>query len=857
MSGAYRAGAACFACVLTLGSLAGCGAPNHPAVSSRTLPDAGRPLTPPPNQTRSHPPSKSADQPTTPRFVVVPEIHELHAGDDGVQFVAWEIDPQSGKRLRDITSNVAWRVQPEGLIAVEPGGYLSPIQAGEATLFASADGQTVEKKLRIAPANQSWWSFRDQIVPILTRQGCNAGGCHGKADGQNGFHLSLFGYDPAGDHERLTRGEAGRRLSLLRPESSLLLLKATGQLPHGGGPRLVSGSSEWAVLRAWIAAGAPWHLGADRGAVVKLEVEPRNQLVNAPGDVQLRAVAHYEDGGTRDVTRWAVYHSNDDRLVDVNARGRATVKAPGETDVIVRYLSHIAPSRLALPRPGHKVDHGHRDLSHPIDVHIFRRLSELNVPASPPARDAVFLRRLSLDLTGQIPEPDEARAFEADATPDKRLRKIDELMTRKDFVDFWLLKFGDLLQITQARFPNSAGAYQRWLESRWKEHAPWDAMVRELLTALGDPQDFREGGPVNYAIDGADPGVQAEQTARRFLGVRLRCAQCHDHPFDVWTQDDYYGMAAFFAKLSRGGMNDGAMTMRPRVTINPAGTVLHARTKQPADTRLLNGKRVQVPPNDDPRGALADWITRPDNPYFSRAFVNWTWAQFFGRGIVDPPDDMSAANPPVHPELLDELARRFAQEKFDIRWLIRTIASSQTYAASAEPVPGNEHDTRLFSHHIPRPLTAHQMADALARATQVPNVFPNRGLRSQVKAIEVFDPATPSTILDTFGRCPRTETCSTIGIPALSLRQSLLVIGGSVIDEKVSHLNGYLAHLLELEPSPAEIVEFLYYRSLCRAPNDEESSHWTRVLSESATLREAAEDLFWALLNSREFAFNH
>jgi hypothetical protein len=340
----------------------------------------------------------------------------------------------------------------------------------------------------------------------------------------------------------------------------------------------------------------------------------------------------------------------------------------------------------------------------------------------------------------------------------------------------------------------------------------------------------------------------------------MRCAQCHDHPFDVWTQDAYYGFASFFAKVSRNAGAPGMMMGRERVTINPKGEVVHLRTKKPVEPRLLDGHTVKVPESDDPRKALAGWITAPDNPYFARAMANWVWAQLFGKGLVDPPDDMSRSNPPVHPELLDALARHFVAHKYDLRDLIRTVATSEAYGLSSAPVPGNEKDARLFSHHRPRPLTAHQMADALAQATDVPNVFANDGRRgkgSARRAIQVADPTTGSPILDAFGRCSRTVACAASPAPTLSLGQALLLIGGGVIQEKVSSLNGYLTSALKLELEPEELVENLYYRTVCRPPTPEELSRWSAELKHASSKTEVAEDLFWALLNSREFAFNH
>jgi hypothetical protein len=465
---------------------------------------------------------------------------------------------------------------------------------------------------------------------------------------------------------------------------------------------------------------------------------------------------------------------------------------------------------------------------------------------------------VTLDLTGEQPTPESIRRFLADTDADKRLKEIDRLLKMQEFLWFWRIKLGDLLQISPARQSNGAYRYQAWIDRCLAENRPWDAVVKTLLTAIGDPNDIDTGGPVNYAVDAPMATAQAELTAQRFLGLRMRCAQCHDHPFDVWTQDAYYGFASFFAKVQTGA--PGMMAMRTTVSINPKGRVVHPRTNQEVPPRQLDGKIVTVAEKADPRQALAEWITAADNPYFARATVNWVWAQLFGKGLVDPPDDMSRANPAVHPELLDALAKHFVAHKYDLKDLIRTIASSEAYGLSSAVTAGNERDTRLFSRHLPRPLTAHQMADALAQATAVPNLFANAANSRDVserKAIRISDPTTASVILDTFGRCPRTETCSATPTPSLSLRQALLLIGGDVIENKVSSLNGYLASALKLELEPEELVENLYFRTVCRAPTAEELSHWSAELKHASARSEAAEDLFWALLNSREFAFNH
>jgi hypothetical protein len=783
---------------------------------------------------------------------VVPAQWVFGAGDDGLQLIA-EVD-DTAKGTTDLTAEATWTAEPAGVVAIEAGGYLRPTGPGAATVHARHPRGSATAVVRVAAAPRAW-DFAEDVVPVLTRSGCNMGACHGKADGQNGFHLSLLGYDPAGDYQALCREVLARRIDRLAPERSLILAKATGQTPHAGGPRIAKGGVEYRTIVDWIKAGAPERQENGHGALATLTVEPAVVRLAAPGPLQLRAVARYADGHLRDVTRLASFRVGDDSVVSIDARGRAALLRRAETDLIVRYQSQVVSTRLAtVINPDLKFDFTSLRRRNFIDDELYKRLEALKVPPSPPASDAAFLRRLSLDLTGEQPTPEQVRKFLADPDPEKRLAKIDELLASPDLVRFWEIKLGDMLQISSTRLGNGAYKYQAWLTEQLKEKTHWDALVRTLLTAVGDP--IRDGGPANYALDGLDAKVQAEQTAQRFLGLRIRCAQCHDHPFDVWTQDDYFGLAACFAKVERtGGRGGQGMSEREFIRINPAGSVEHLRTKRPAQPRLLDHTPVEVASAEDPRKPLADWMTAPSNPYFARAMANWVWAQFFGKGLADPPDDLSRSNPPVHPELLDALAKHFITQRFDLRDLIRTIATSEAYGLSSAPVPGNEHDTRLFSHQVPRPLTAHQIADALAQATDVVNRYPNQPAGR--RAIEVSDPATASTILDTFGRCPRTDGCASVATAPLSLRQSLLLIGGDVIEAKVQNLNGYLANLLALAPEPEEIVENLYLRTLCRPPSSEEQSHWSSELKQAAAPREAAEDLFWALLNSREFMFNH
>jgi Protein of unknown function (DUF1553)/Protein of unknown function (DUF1549) len=840
--------------VLLLAS--GCGSSPKPATSAAPPTSSHEVGVAPTN------PSATASPTKTPiaSLSIVPTAARIEPGDPGLQLLVSA--KVTAGRPGELDQVPVWSTDPAGIVQVDGEGYVRPIKPGKAKVTAARGGASASAEVEVASSTASSrpWDFAADVVPILTRAGCNTGGCHGKADGQNGFHLSLFGYDPEGDHRAITRDASGRRVSPFSPDDSLILRKASGSTPHEGGQRIAPGSEAFQVVREWIAAGAPESRGKVHGGITSLRVEPFDLRLDGPGTASVRVVAQFADGHTRDVTRLAQFKINDDSAASVTPEGRVTLLRRAETDLIVRYGSQVVASRIStVINPDLKFDFGTLPRKNVVDAELFKRLGALKVPPSPRATDAAFLRRVTLDLTGQQPDTAAVREFLSDTDPDKRAKKVDELLKREDFVRFWQIKLGDMLQISQARFGAGAGPYNAWLGRRLKENAPWDAMVRELLTSLGDPAT-RDGGPINYALDGIDPKVAAEQTAQRFLGLRLRCAQCHDHPFDVWTQDDYFGLAAIFAKVGRNA-GPGAMMNRPRVSIDPKGSIEHLRTKKPAEMRLLDHSPVKVADKDDPRKSLADWMTRPDNPYFARAAANFVWAQFFGRGIAEPADDLSRANPPVHPELLDALAKHFVENKFDLRELIRTVATSEAYGLASTPIAGNEHDTRLFSHHLPRPLTAHQMADALSQVTGVPLMMQYSGSTAKVmkKAIEINEPSVANTLLDTFGRCPRTVGCSSVATPSLSLRQSLLLIGGDAVDGKVSSLNGYLSNLLSepTPPDPGDLVALLYFKTLCRPPTDEELSHWSAELKGATSYREAAEDLFWALLNSKEFAFNH
>ena len=792
--------------------------------------------------------------PKPPQIVIHPARATLKAGDPGLQLVVEGPGEHGGRR--DLTS-MARKVEPAGIVEVSADGYVKPLKPGVARIKL---GDDVYSEIEVDADNRRAWDFAEDIEPILTRTGCNTGGCHGRGDGQNGFHLSLFGYDPESDFRSMTRDLGERRLSTFRPESSLLLAKATGTIPHVGGPRMTVGSPEYETLLAWLKAGVPYASEKNHGRIAKLTVEPGDVRLGEPGPQQLRVVARYADGHERDVTRLASYRTNDDSVVTVDARGQARLLRRAEADLVVRYESQVVSTRLAtIINPDLKFDFAKRPRKNFIDDELFKRLESLNVPPSPSTGDAAFLRRVSLDLTGEQPTPDRVREFLKDVDPDKRAKLVDSLIKSTEFILFWDIKLGDMLEITTGRpdLGNSAIIYQTWLKKQIIANTPWDQVVRTLLTAVGRPDDRETGGPVSYALEGLDPKVSAEKTAQRFLGLRIRCAQCHDHPFDLWTQDDYFGLAATFAKVQRaGGMGPGMMNKARR----PDRADRDART--PPDQEARRGQDPRRPDDQSGRlrgspGQAGRVDDRRRQPLLRPGDGQLDLGPVLRQGIADPPDDLSRANPPVHPELLDALAKHFVAHKYDVRDLIRTIATSEAYAMASSTAPGNEADNRLFSHQMPRPSPPTRWPTPWRRRPRSPTRSPagtSTGTSGPSRS-RTRRPAARSSRRS--GRCNRINGCASVANPALSLRQSLLVIGGSVIEQKVSAPRGYLSNLLEVTTEPESIVENLYLRSLCRPPTSEELSHWTADLSRAPSLREAAEDLFWALLNSREFAFNH
>ena len=710
--------------------------------------------------------------------------------------------------------------------------------------------------LRAADTPRRPATFERDVEPILTRFGCNAGACHGKARGQNGFALSLLAYDPDSDYAALVAEARGRRVFPADPEFSLVLRKASGEVPHGGGRRLSRDHFGYQLLKEWIAAGCP-RTPTDAPRLVGIAVSPVERILTFWAAQPLTVTARYSDGSTEDVTHLTAFQSNDAVVAAVDADGK--IKAgplPGEAAVMARFMNQFAVCNVLIPLPG-AVDpslYSKLPRKNFIDGHVWAKLQRLGVTPSDPAPDTTFHRRAYLDVIGRLPTPDETRRFLADRDPAKRDKLIDALLERPEYADFWANKWADLIRPNPYRVGIKA-VYNldAWLRDCFRKNKPYDEFVRELLTAQGST--FRNGAVVMFR-DRREPDEIAPIVSQLFLGVRLECAKCHHHPFEVWGQDDFYSFAAFFARIGHKGTG-----LSPPISggeevfyTKPSGQVKHPLTGRVLPPKPLLGKAVEVPEDADPRAVLAEWVTTSDNPFFAKVIVNRVWADLMGRGIVEPVDDLRATNPPSNGPLLDALAADFRTNKYDLKKLIRTIATSHVYGLSSLPKDRNAGDGRNYSRHYRQRLRAEVLLDAVCDATGVRERF--EAMPPGSRAMEAWTVRGQSVFLDSFGRpdpnqdppCERTSDTTVV--------QALHLMNAPGVQEKVTADAGRAAKLAAGKKSAAELVDELYLLTYCRPPTDEERAACVRYFDKTGmTRRRAVEDLLWALLNTPEFVF--
>jgi hypothetical protein len=712
-------------------------------------------------------------------------------------------------------------------------------------------------------------SFVNDVVPVFTRYGCNQGACHGKGAGQNGFRLSLRGYAPELDYQSLTREFSGRRVAPAAPEESLLLRKPSGQAPHEGGKLFNVGSRHYQVLRRWVEAGAPGP-AKDDAVLTRIEVLPGDRTLK-PGDEQpLTVRAVYADGQARDVTWLTRFDSNDAGVAAVDASGKIKVLRNGETSVRAGYQGQVAVVVVSAPfdRPVDPARLAGRNNF--IDEPVFNKLGALRIEPSDLCSDAEFLRRAYLDVIGVLPTPDEAWAFLADAAPDKRAKLIDALLERPEFVDYWALQLGDLFQNRKERDHDVRGvkgvrSFHEWLRKQVADNRPWDELARDVLTAKGSTAD---NPAVGYYVVTVGEEREAQRSdvvasaAQAFLGVRVGCAKCHNHPLEKYTQDDYYHFAAYFSRVhfDRKEPGKGATVLS---AAGPDGKpskdrvgVVQPRTGVFLAPQPLDRTPTAIAPDEDPRVKLAEWMTDPKNEYFSGAMVNRLWKHYLGTGLVEPVDDLRASNPPTNPELWKALNKEFVDHHFDMKHLMRVILNSRTYQLASATRPGNEKDQRFYSHYYARRLPAEVLMDAISQSAGVPDEF--AGYPLGVRAVQVPDPSLKSYFLTIFGRSDRVTACACERNGEVTLPQLLHLQNGDDVTNKMHQPDGRLLKLLKSGKADDEITDELSLATLSKPATAEVKAEVTKALAEKdANREEVFRDLFWALLNSTEFSFNH
>ena len=713
-------------------------------------------------------------------------------------------------------------------------------------------------------------SFRNDILPILSKAGCNSGGCHGALAGKGGFRLSLFGYNPEADWLSIARESRSRRVETSDPGLSLILTKATTALPHKGGKRLEVGSADYRTLVAWIAANCPAPTDAEP-RLATLEATPSEKTLAKGATEPLTVTATYSDGSRRDVTRWAKFTSADETVASVDPTGKISVIGHGEGAVTVWYASNIVTARIVSPFPNRIADdvYSGAPRSGFIDDIVLDELKKLRLKPSPAASDAEFVRRAYLDTIGRIPTPDEAQTFVADTGPDKFRRLADSLLSRPEFIDYWTYKWSDILLVSGAKLrPAAVDAYAAWIRERVAANTPWDRLVRDIVTAKGSATD---NGATNFFAVHQDPESMAENVSQAFLSLSINCAKCHNHPLEKWTNDQYYAFANLFARVRAKGWGgdprsgDGQRT----VYVESTGDLIQPRTGKPQPPAPLDAPAIDPADPRDRRDALASWLTAPDNPYFTKAIANRVWASFFGIGIVESVDDLRKSNPPSNEKLLDALAAELIREKYDLKKLMRTILVSQTYRRSSEALPENRDDRRHYSHFYPRRLMAEVLSDAIADITGIRDgyteILLNDGstakaeVKADTRALQLRDSTIKSYFLKTFGRNMRDITCECERSNQPSLVQALHLSNGSTINDKLAAKDSRISRIVTGEKSPAQIVEEAWMLCLSRPPGESERNRCGELLAAARPeeKRQAIEDLYWSLLTSREFLFQH
>ncbi|HEY1493477.1 MAG TPA: DUF1553 domain-containing protein [Candidatus Solibacter sp.] len=781
------------------------------------------------------------------KLTVMPPAVELTGPEARQQLIA---EGAVAEHSEDWTRVAQWASSDSKVASVDAHGVISPVGDGEAKITVTANGATAAVSVRVKDARAPFtWSFRNHVIPVLTKMGCNQGACHGALAGKNGFKLTLRGYDPEADYDTLTRASVGRRVSLADPDGSLILAKPSFAIPHGGGKRFAKDSLEYRVIREWIAAGTPPPAASDvqiRG----LEVFPAAAVLTAGAEQQLAVRARYSDGHTEDVTRWVKFSSSNEGVATVDDWGRVKMNGAGEAAITLYYASRVLYSRLSVPFPNTVSAAVYEQFPRKnfVDDLVIAKLRNLHLAPSKVADDATFLRRAYLDATGVLPSAEEVERFLADTAADKRAKLVEQLMEREEFADYWSYKWSDLLLVSSKKLNTTTmWAFYNWIRDSVKQNRPWDAFAREIFLSSGST---RENGALNYFVLHKDPIELSENATQAFLGQRITCARCHNHPLEKWTQTQYYQMANLFARV---GVKVGTSAGEQIVFAKASGDVLHPKLARPLPPTPLDGQSIALDSTDDRRIAFAAWLTSPKNEMFARTIVNRVWANFMGRGLVDPVDDLRATNPASNEELLAALSKDFVEHGYDVRRLIRTIMNSSAYQLSSEANATNQSDNIYYSKHIIRRLGAEVILDAMSQVTGAPTSF--AGYPAGTRALQLPDTQVKSEFLTSFGRPARNICDAAERSSDPTIAQALAVINGDTLNKKLSAADGTIALLIKVGMSDRRILEFMTLSAFSRYPTENEKGLVAAVAGPGH--RQAVEDMVWAMLTSKEFLFQH
>ena len=784
------------------------------------------------------------------KLAVYPPDINLETSRDRQSFVVQFTQPDG--ITRDVTAQAQVSFTNPVLVKLDKFTVL-PLADGATEMTVTHGGQTVKVPVKVAKAKEDRpVSFKQDVMPVFMRAGCNQGGCHGAARGKDGFRLSLFGFDPEGDHFRLTRELSGRRVNLALPAESLLLEKATGKVPHTGGAKLKEGDEYYQAITRWLEADSPLDK-PDVAMPTGIEVYPPSAVLDGKGETQRVVVrAKYSDGTDRDVTSLALFLSNNDTAAKIPADGDGTVTAGerGEAFVMARFHTFtVGVPFVTLPK-GLKFEWPNAPENNYVDTLVNAKLKKLRIEPSGVCDDSTFVRRVYLDVIGLVPTPEEYARFMVSTLPDKRELLVDELLDRKEFAELWVLKWAELLQIRSSNEVSYKAMllYYGWLQDKIAKNVPTDAWVKELLGANGGT--FKNAATNYYQIE-RDVLKVTENVAQVFMGMRIQCAQCHNHPFDRWTMDDYYGFASFFTQVGRKAGDDP----RELIVFNSGGgEVNHPVHKRPMPPKFLGATAPADVAGKDRRVVLANWLASPENPYFAKNLANIVWNHFFGQGIVNEVDDVRISNPASNQELLDALGKKFTEYKYDFKKLVKDICTSQAYQRSTQPTKTNESDARNFARGPVRRIRAETMLDVITQVTDTKDKF--QGLPLGARAVQIADGGVSTYFLTTFGRPTRETGCPGEVRLEPTLSQSLHLLNGGTVEPKVAQGN-IVGKMLQEKKTPAQVIEHLYIRCLTRPPKPDELKELLALVEKSKDKKQALEDVFWAIMNSREFMFNH